>query len=408
MTDLAPAHVHTSARDVEALSRLDSVPTLLRIVCDATGLGLAAVARVSATRWTACAVLDRIGYGLSPGDELELSTTLCREVRESRTPVAIDHASADRLYRDHPAPRRHGFESYVSVPIVLPDGSYFGNLCALDRRPAPVSDPRTLAMFTAFAQLIGVQLEDERRSASQRAALLDERSTAELREQFIAVLGHDLRNPLNVVATNTQLLAAVAHDGPTREIARRIDRSVRRMSGLIDDVLDFARGRLGGGFDVRLEDVHDVGQALHDVVDEARSTHPGRRIEVSIEAPHAVRCDRTRVQQLAANLLSNALKHGAPQAPVQFSAAVSKGAIVVSVRNQGEPIPTEDLRQVFQPFWRQAGSRREGLGLGLFICAEIARAHRGRIEVMSSRDHGTTFAAHLPVGPVGQSVEPPR
>lgn len=405
MTDLA----HARADGVHAVSRLESVPMLLRIVCDATGLGLAVVARVSASRWTACAVLDRIGFGLRVGDELDVSTMLCREVRESLAPIAIDHARADRLYRDHPAPRRYGFQSYVSVPIVLPDGSYFGNLCALDPEPAQVSDARTLGMFTAFAQLIGVQLENDRRADSHRAALHDERSTAELREQFIAVLGHDLRNPLNVVATNTQLLAAVAQDGPTHEIAQRIERSVRRMSGLIDDVLDFARGRLGGGFDVRLKDVHDVGQALHDVVDEARSTHPGRRIEVSIDAPHAVRCDRTRVQQLAANLLSNALKHGAPEAPVQFSAAVTQGAIVLTVRNQGEPIPGEDLRRVFQPFWRQAGSRREGLGLGLFICAEIARAHHGRIEVMSSRDHGTTFAAHLPVGQAGrQSTDPPR
>jgi signal transduction histidine kinase len=404
MSDLA----HARADGVDAVSRLDAVPTLLRVVCDATGLGLAVVARVSATRWTACAVLDRSGFGLRVGDELELSTTLGREVRESRTPIAIDHARTDPRYADHPTPLRYGFQSYVSVPIVLPDGSCFGNLCALGREPAQVSDPRTLGMFTAFAQLIGVQLENERRSDSQRAALHDERSTAELREQFIAVLGHDLRNPLNVVATNTQLLAAVARDAPTREIARRIDRSVRRMSGLIDDVLDFARGRLGGGFDVQLTDVHDVGQALHEVVDEARCMHPGRHVEVSIEAPRAVRCDRARIQQLAANLLSNALKHGAPQAPVQFSAAVSQDAIVVTVRNQGEPIPTEDLRQVFQPFWRQAGSRREGLGLGLFICAEIARAHHGRIEVMSSRDHGTTFAAHLPVGPARQSIDPPR
>lgn len=359
-----------SARDIDAVAHLEAIPALLRVVCDATGLGVCAVARATGTAWTVCAVLDLCGMGVRVGHTLD--------------------------------PARCGTgEEGLSAPIVLRDGSVFGHLCAFDRRRGPPPSAHTMGMLDGFARLIARQLESEHRGEGAHAALLDERSTAELREQFIAVLGHDLRNPLNVVATNTQLLAAVAGDGAVREIAQRIDRSVRRMSALIDDVLDFARGRLGGGLDVRFEDVHDVAQALHDVVDEARSTHPGRTIEVSIEAPRAIRCDRARIQQLGANLLSNALKHGAADAPVQFSAAVSEEAVVLTVTNRGEPIASENLRKVFQPFWRQAGSRREGLGLGLFICSEITRAHGGRIEVMSSREHGTTFAVHLPVGPRG-------
>ena len=362
MNSTAPA----LARDVDTIARLDVLPTLLRVACDATDFGVAVVLRTHDGGATVCAALDRMDLGVQVGQSLDLS-----------------HWNGGAVVR---------------VPIVRPGGAVFGQLCAFGRRSAPVSDARTLGLLDGLARTIALQLDDAAADGGLHAALLDERSTAELREQFIAVLGHDLRNPLNVVATNTQLLAATAQDGATREIAQRIDRSVRRMSALIDDVLDFARGRLGGGLDVRFENVHDVGQALLDVVDEARSVHPGRRIELTLDAPHAVRCDRARIQQLAANLLSNALKHGAPDAPVQCSAAVTDGAVVLSVTNRGEPIPSEHLRKVFQPFWRQAGSRREGLGLGLFICAEIVRAHGGRIEVMSSRDHGTTFAVHLPIG----------
>lgn len=361
MNSTAPAIA--TARDVDTIARLDAVPALLRVVCDATDFGVAALLRTERDRATVCAVLDRIGLGVQVGQSLELARVVA-----------------------------------VHVPIVRRDGSVWGQLCAFGRRSAQVADARTLGLLDGLARVIAQQLDDDPARDGEHAALLDERSTAELREQFIAVLGHDLRNPLNVVATNIQLLAAASQEPDTREIAQRIERSVHRMSALIDDVLDFARGRLGGGLDVRFEEVHDVGQALLDVVDEARSTHPGRRIDFTLDAPHAVRCDRARIQQLAANLLSNALKHGAPAAPVQCSAAVGDEAITLSVTNQGEPIPSEHLRKVFQPFWRQAGSRREGLGLGLFICAEIVRAHGGRIEVMSSRDHGTTFAVHLPVG----------
>lgn len=383
-------------RDLGIVARLEAVPSLLQLACDATGMGFAAVARVAGSGWTVCALIDHLGLGLHPGDPLTITTTLGRELQAARRPVAIDATSADPAWRGH----AHGtlaIESWVSVPILLGDTSCFGHLCAFDTQPARVSDAHTLGLLTGFAQLLA-RLIDAARRGEPLPGHFDERAAAELREQFIAVLGHDLRNPLNVVATGAQVLKLTAGDAEVREVVQRIERAVHRMSGLIDAVLDFARGRLGGGFDVHFEQVHDVGQLLREVVDEARSTHPGRAIEVSIDAPQAVRCDRTRVQQLASNLMSNALKHGAEHAPVQFSATVSEGSVVITVANQGEPIPAENLSKVFQPFWREAGSRREGLGLGLFICAEIVRAHGGRIEVMSSRDHGTTFAVHLPVG----------
>ena len=385
------------ALDVAAVARLEVIPTLLRTVCEVAGVGFAAVARVTEQRWVACAVLDDIALGLSPGGELDVDTTLCKEVRAARTPVVIDHASLDPVYCKHHTPRTYRFESYISVPIVLPDGDYFGNLCALDPRPARVSDTRVVAMFSLFADLIGRQLAHERRVALQHSELLDARATAELREQFIAVLGHDLRDPLNVVKASAELLGRW-NDPQLASIAQRLKRSAKRMSSLIDDVLDFARGRLGGGFAVDLAEVHDLGQALHDIVDEARAAHPDARIEASIESPEAVRCDRTRLQQLAANLLVNAVQHGAPAQPIAFSAKVSQHSVVITVTNQGTPIAPEHLAQVFSPYWRRGAAQRgQGLGLGLFICAEIARAHGGRIEVMSSAEHGTTFAAQLPI-----------
>jgi signal transduction histidine kinase len=388
------------ADDVAMVGRIDAVPSLLRVICQSTGMGFAAVARVTDGTWTACAVQDDIAFGLAPGGQLDVDTTLCKESRQARAPVVIDHASLDPAYAAHHTPQLYGIESYISVPIVLSDGAYFGNLCAIDPRPAKVSEPRIVAMFTLFADLIGVHLENERQRQIERAAFLDEKAAGELREQFIAVLGHDLRSPLAAIQASAQLLVRPGAD-PARvpAIAGRIGGSAKRMAALIDDVLDFARGRLGGGFGVTLTDTDDLGATLADLVAEVQASAPSRKVEVDIDIRHRVRCDRGRLQQLAANLLTNALIHGDAATPARFSARTDDRGFVLQVTNQGEPIPPNALSQVFAPFWRRATSNaRDGLGLGLFICAQIVQAHGGTLEVVSSAEQGTTFTARLPSG----------
>lgn len=391
------------ARDVAAVARISAVPALLRLICQNTGMGFAAVARVTDGSWTACAVQDDIAFGLLPGGQLPVETTLCRESRAARLPVVFDHASQDPLYRDHHTPRLYKIESYISVPIVLPDGQYFGNLCAIDPRPRKVSDQRTLAMFTAFAQLIASQLDSEDRQRAFESALADERAVSELREQFIAVLGHDLRNPLAVVGATAQLmLRRRAEDLDLLRMGHGLQAATRRMSRLIDDVLDFARGRLGSGMGLALEDEPDLGGALREVLAEARTSHPQGVFIDDIRIGTAVRCDRARLQQLLSNLVGNAIVHGAPGQPVRVSAAVEDGWLVLAVANEGEPIAAEYLPRVFEPYWRPATSKPGGgLGLGLHICAQIAKAHGGGMQVCSSAAEGTRFEARLPLAVAG-------
>src|SRR3712207_5707863 len=131
--------------DVAAIARIDAVPTILEVACRATGMGFAAVARVTEDRWVACAVRDGIRFGLKPGGELELGTTICSEIRASGRPVVIDHVAEDQAFCGHPTPARYGFQSYISVPILRPrGGAFFGTLCALDPRPARLSAPETV------------------------------------------------------------------------------------------------------------------------------------------------------------------------------------------------------------------------------------------------------------------------
>jgi signal transduction histidine kinase len=382
-------------RDVAAIARIDVVPSMLDVVCRVTGMGFAAVARVTEDRWIACAVHDGIAFGLRPGGELKVETTICDQIRANGQPVVIDNVATDGDFCGHPTPQMYGFQSYISMPIFRRNGDFFGTLCAIDPKPAMLKTPHVTAMFRLFADLIGLHLEAQERLASSEAALLTERGTAELREQFIAVLGHDLRNPLAAIDAGTRLLRRAQLDDKERTVVGHIQDSVRRMGGLIDNVLDLARSRLGGGLSLDRRSDVPLGPVLEQVVNELRTGWPERQIDVAMDLPEPVSCDHARIAQLLSNLLANALTHGADD-PVSVSAFVQDGTFELSVANKGNAIPPVVLARMFEPFYRTSkGANKEGLGLGLYIASEIAKAHGGTLQALS--EHGDTrFVLRMP------------
>lgn len=387
------------AADVAAVSLIDAVPKILEVVCRTTGMGFSAVARVTDGRWIACAVRDEIAFGLEPGGELDVKTTLCDEVRSSRSVIAIDHVAEDDRYCDHHTPRMYGLQSYISVPLRLPDGEFFGTLCAIHSAPARVNNPETIHTFELFADLIGFHLSVHDRLAVSERALLDERQRAQLRDQFIAVLGHDLRNPLAAIHAGGKLLGMLPLDEKGRRIATVIQSSATRMAGLIENVLDFARGQLGDGVPVTLESHDNLAVTLEQIVSELRTAWPDRDIRTHLALEHPVTCDRARVAQLFSNLLANALTHGDPAGPVRVAASTSEHGFELTVANTGAPIPPDTMERLFQPFSRSSTHPgQQGLGLGLYIATEIARAHRGTLSASSS-DEETRFTFRIPPQP---------
>jgi signal transduction histidine kinase len=253
-------------------------------------------------------------------------------------------------------------------------------------------------MFRLFADLIGFHLDAQDQVASSEAALLDARQAAELREQFIAVLGHDLRNPLASIDAGATLLGKSALDEKGRATLALIHNSVRRMAGLIDNVLDLARGRLGGGLVLDRNADEPLAPVLEQVIAELRSAWPQRLIDDEIALAVPVRCDRARIGQLLSNLLANALTHGDPNRPVTVRAFVDAGVFQLSVANPGEPIPPPLRERLFQPFFRASGrANHQGLGLGLYIAAEIARGHGGTLDVTSTASE-TRFTLRMSAG----------
>ena len=143
----------------------DELRAILAEVCAVTGMGFAAVARVTETRWITCQVDDRIEFGLDPGDELVVKQTICDEIRDSGEAVIFDDATDDIKWSRHPVPVLYGFKSYCSIPIYLDDGSFYGTLCAIDPEPCRVADEAIVSVLTDFATKVG-QILSSRQSVS--------------------------------------------------------------------------------------------------------------------------------------------------------------------------------------------------------------------------------------------------
>jgi signal transduction histidine kinase len=349
-----------SQLDIETVAKIDVVPRILEVVCRSTGMGFAAVARVTRDRWIACAVRDEINFGLEPEGELKVETTICDEVRENGKLIVINHVSEDDVFCDHPTPKMYGFQSYISVPIFRKNGEFFGTLCAIDPKPARLNTPETIGMFTLFAELIAFHLEAHEHIERTETALIDERQVALLREQFIAVLGHDLRTPLSAITSGVEVLLRLPLDEPALTTAAILKRSALRMTGLINNLMDLARGRLGGGIPVTEAVDPNLKGSLEQAVEEMRMALPGRLIECDFELNWPVTCDAQRLTRMFSNLLSNALTHGDPGSPVWVKARSYESGFVLSVTNVGEPISPDVLERLFQPFSRSATASSGG------------------------------------------------
>lgn len=228
------------------------------------------------------------------------------------------------------------------------------------------------------------------------------KAVTEYRDMFLAVLGHDLRSPLNAIMSASEFLADRGElSERNRRMATAIHGSGERMSALIEDLLDYASSQLGEGIGLRPA-AADLGEIVTDVVQEAETTHPGREFRTTLEGDLSGEWDGRRIRQALSNLLDNALRHGDPGSPISVSASGGgDGEVVVAVHNPGAPIPAKARERIFEPF--QRGSTQEtdqgadqGTGLGLYIARRMAEAHGGSVDVESSSEEGTTFTVRLP------------
>ena len=303
-------------------------------------------------------------------------------------------------FETHLAPmlRLQGEAHEIAFDLQVGDGEkipVFGN--AREKR-----GPNGEHLFTRLTLFKATERLTFERSLVEAKIRADERfknehSQLELRDQFIAVLGHDLRNPLAAIEAGTRILERHSDaDERVSIVIGEMRASLARAFDLIDDVLDFARGRLGNG--IPLDYSNEIGllEVLRHVVQEITAVASDVEIRCEFGDLDAVDCDAHRIGQLASNLLSNAVRYGDRTKPILLEGHVDGDRFNLAVANKGEPIPEAARDLLFMPFQRgEVSGHQKGLGLGLFIVSEIARAHGGEMRVFSDYSE-TRFQLSMP------------
>lgn len=363
------------------------IDDVLATLAGVSGMPAVLLTRVDDIRWRIWASFARATESATALDrlhgakELPAEMTYCRSVCVQDAPLVVADARCDERFRDHPAHRELGVVSYVGVPFRIGSGPALGALCAFDLRPHVGLD-RVIPHFELLARLLSHELRWASEARSSLAALQHEAEVASSRERFLASVAHDLRTPLTAIRMSAHLVLRGAHAvDRVLSSAGRVLHAADRMARLIDDLLDFARGRLGSGIPIFPEEIADVGRFLRDLLEETAAAYPGRALRWSVELADHVRVawDRDRIAQCVENLVGNACEHGARDAPVSIRIDCEEHEVRVDIVNGGEILPGRISH--LDPFGPRAS--RRGLGLGLFIADRVARAHGGQVTLAS-------------------------
>ncbi len=258
----------------------------------------------------------------------------------------------------------------------------------------PGADERDVDDLTRFNESIDQSIVKAVASYTRRVD--------QARDMFLAILSHDLRNPLNSIGMTANLVPLVCKD-PAEAIAcsHQITRNVSVMERMIADLLDYTRTRLGAGMPVKPARF-DLGSLSREVFDEFRTSNPERDIQYRAQGDLNGLWDSDRIRQAISNLLGNAIQHGSAEFPVTLSLRGETSGVSIEIHSGGEPIPPGELPRIFDPLIRGSSAehptinRPGSIGMGLYIAREVAKSHGGRINVTSTKNEGTLFTIRLP------------
>ncbi|MBT9189214.1 GAF domain-containing sensor histidine kinase [Zobellia russellii] len=396
-------------KDIEDIQSISIVPTILDVVCRATGMGFAAIARVTDETWVTCGVLDAIPFGLSVGDELEIETTFCKQVRESDKLVVIDHVEKDKVYHNHPIPAQYGFQSYISVPIVRKNGEFFGTLCALDPKPNKVNNPEIIAMFSMFTELIAFHLDALETMRRQDTAI--KKKDVEL-ATYDFISSHDLQEPLRKIQILTSTLEKKEEKNLSekgKKYFKSIKKAATRMRNILNDLLTYSETEFKPKSFKELD--------LNVLVNRAKA-----RLSTQLEESNAIintndLCTLNivpiQMEQLFYNLFANSLSFRSDKRPLLIEVDSKQGLgqsfgvqgleeakmyCEITVKDNGMGFDQQYSEKIFDIFQRLKSKENDkSTGIGLSIVRRIVENHNGKIIAIGKPDHFAIFKIYLPL-----------
>jgi signal transduction histidine kinase len=381
----------TDLTAVAAIQAIDVIPLILEVICRTTGLGFSAVARVTETHWIACAVRDEIAFGLAPGGELVLETTICNEIRQHGRQVVIEDVATDDTFRCHPTPQQYGFRSYISVPITLSDGRFFGTLCAIDPQPARLQTAKVVGMFTLFAQLIAFHLDAQDRMTemetrvSERTAALRglTEQLARIREDERTRIARELHDELGQGLTALKLDIATAFKGldDDSEVRRAATRTaLTSMAALTESTLD-AVDRIITELRPAVLDALGIGAAAEWLVDQFALRTGIRATCHCDEDPGLSPTAESALFRVLQEALTNVSRHAAATA-VSVSLHRGTDGVILTVEDNGCGATESSLMRP--------------TAFGVLGMRERLRALDGSLSLASLASGGTRLVAHCP------------
>lgn len=401
--------------DIEKIKQISIVPTILEVICKTTGMGFAAVARVTEDRWIACSVRDEIEFGLVAGSELQIETTICNEIRDSKEPVIIDNVAESKIFVHHNSPRMYGFQSYISIPIILKNGDFFGTLCAIDPKPAVLNDSKTIGMLSLFADLISFHLASLEVVEQSRFAvnklnhkLID--SVIENR-QFRYISNHNLQEPLRKMRVFSSMLVTAGEEDDleqVRMLAGRIDACAKKFSDLVKELSEFSE--LYNETDFELV---DLNLTVEDICNELNDQLNLNKVRVQVNPLPIINASPTQMRQLFHNLINNSIAHRSTDLPLEIRIDASKltsnntpelpiqndsQLVEITFQDNGAGYSKSELEKIFDIFPHFGNvSKEKSDGSGLVYCRKIVRNHGGSIAAESEPGKGIAFSVILPI-----------
>ncbi len=427
-------------QDISNIENISIVPNLLNVICQTTGMGFAAIARVTEDRWITCSVQDNVLFGLKPGDELKIKTTICDEIRQNPKPVIIDNVSEDKDYHDHHTPAMYKLQSYISVPIMRQDGTFFGTLCAIDPKPNSLKEFKIREMFNLFAELISFHLaaieqkleskkileektnllektqveknEAEKLNSDFKKKLIEknlslEKMNSEL-EAFNYISSHDLQEPLRKIQLFTDTIEreeAGNLSEKSKTAFHKIKTSAFRMQNLINDLLIYSKTK----FDDRKFEVKDLNIITKDVIEDLTNEFENKNVLFDIQKLGKLSVIEFQFRQLLYNLINNSLKFASPDRDliITVSGEITNGELEklsplskyykITISDNGigfDPLYSERIFGLFQALHTKP---LKSTGIGLTIVKRIVENHHGFIRAEGVLNQGAKFDIFIPV-----------